>query len=408
MNIPPAKLRRQSLVQLSSPPVILPDDLVFEVLSFLTVNLLTQFRCVCKSWNSLISNPSFIKIHQKKSERYKQIIRIEHDLTSIVSKCLIVNSWPVRGLVENPLITSVNEHYCRLMEDKLYVVGSCNGLVCLLGFDQLENWFYFYNPATRKVSEKSGSFTRTHRSTIVFGFDNSTDTYKVVEFCQMSRAVRIFSLGDNTWRNIQSFPDVFIRFKADLNRSRGGVYLSGTINWLVFRNDIIHDNSKNRKLEHYTIISLDLGIETYTQLLIPKDSREMMLNEPTICALMDCLCFCYHYSYKGTTNFYIWKMKNFGVEKSWSQFLNISNDNLQIRWNQFRKFSEFCSASYRWVFPLCHSENSDTLMLANCRVGQLILYNWRTNKVERIITTKTEKWVFLDNYVESLVSTSGK
>ncbi|KEH23129.1 putative F-box domain, galactose oxidase, beta-propeller, F-box associated interaction [Medicago truncatula] len=408
MNIPPAKSRRRSLAQLSSPPVILPDELVCEVLSFLTVKLLMRFRCVCKSWNALIDSPNFIKIHQKKSERNKQIIQIERDY-SIESKYLIVNSCPIRGLMENPLITHADKHYCRLTEDRLYVVGSCNGLVCLLGFNQLENWFYFYNPATRKVSEKLGSFTRTNRSNIAFGFDNSTDTYKVVEFCQMSRDVRVFSLGDNIWRNIQSFPNVFIPFKVGYNSCRGGVYLNGTLNWLVFRNDIIYDDSKNRMFEHYAIISLDLGIETYTQLLPPRDSREVLLNESTICVLMDCLCFCHLNFDMGTTNFVLWKMKNFGVEKCWSQFLNISNDNLQIRCSQFRKFSEFCSESCRWVFPLCHSENGDTLMLANCRAGQLILYNWRTNKVERIMTTtKRKRWVFRNNYVESLVSTNGK
>jgi len=222
----------------------------------------------------------------------------------------------------------------------------------------------------------------------------------------MSRAVRVFSLGDNTWRCIESFPDVFIPFKVGRGSHRGGVYLNGTVNWLVFRNDIIYDDSKKRKLEHYMIISLDLGIETYTQLLPPGDSREKLLNEPTICVFMDCLCFCHINLYMGTPHFVIWKMKNFGVEKSWSQFLNISHDNLQIKWSE--NFSQFCALSYRSVFPLCHSESGDTLMLANRRQGQLILYNWRINKVEQIITTKRKRWVFLNNYVESLVSTNGK
>jgi len=104
-----------------------------------------------------------------------------------------------------------------------------------------------------------------------------------------------------------------------------------------------------------------------------------------------------HYSYKGTANFYIWKMKNFGVEKSWSQFLKISwDDNLQI----------YFGTSYTSLLPLC--ENGDTLILANPILRQLILYNWRTNKMERVITTKRKSWVFLNNYIESLVSTNGK
>jgi F-box interacting protein len=403
MNIPPAKPPPMSLAQPSSPRVILPDDLIIEVLSFLTVKLLMRFRCVCKSWNSLISNPSFIKIHQNKSERNKQIIRIERDFSRIVSKCLIVNSLPVRGLVENPLITLVDEPYCGLKEeDSIIVVGSCNGLVCLLGYYKLEYWFYFYNPATRKVSDKLGSFTWTYGSNIAFGFDNSTDTYKVVKFNQMSRVVKVFSLGDNIWRSIQSFPEFCLTPSHLQYHSDGvGVYFSSTLNWLVIQNDITYDNDSNYlNFKNYMIISLNLGTETYTQLLPPQGSDEVLLNEPSLCVLMDCLCFCYHSFYKGTANFYIWKMKNFGVEKSWIQILKISHHNLQI----------FKTSYMSSLLPLCYSENGDTLILETPILRQLILYNWRTNKVERVIstTTKRKRWVFHNNYVESLVSTNGK
>ncbi|KEH23128.1 putative F-box domain-containing protein [Medicago truncatula] len=401
MNIPPAKPLPKSLAQPSSRQVILPDDLIFEVLSFLTVNHLMRFRCVCKSWNSLISSPSFIKIHRNKSERNKQIIRIEGDTSRIVSKRLIVNYWPVRGLVEKPLITLVDEPYCGLKEeDSIIVVGCCNGLVCLLGYYKLEYWLYFYNPATRKVSDKLGSFTWTYGSNIAFGFDNSTDTYKVVHINKMSRDVKVFSLGDDIWRSIQSFPE-FCLTPSDLQHyiDGVGVYFSSTLNWLVIRNDITYDKDSNYlNFKNYMIISLNLGTEKYTQLLPPQGSDEVLLNETSLCVLMDCLCFCYHYSYNGTANFYIWKMKNFGVEKSWSRFLKISHHNLQI-----------FKTSYISLLPLFYSENGDALILEIPVLRQLILYNWRTNKVERVITsTKRKRWVFLNNYIESLVSTNGK
>jgi hypothetical protein len=50
-------------------------------------------------------------------------------------------------------------------------------------------------------------------------------------------------------------------------------------------------------------------------------------KEPTIGVLDGCLCFSYSYR---ETYFVIWKMKEFGVENSWTQFLKISYQNLHI------------------------------------------------------------------------------
>lgn len=46
------------------PEICIPFDLVKEILCRLPVKFLLQFRCVCKSWNFLISNdPKFAKKH---------------------------------------------------------------------------------------------------------------------------------------------------------------------------------------------------------------------------------------------------------------------------------------------------------------------------------------------------------
>ncbi|MCI53759.1 F-box/kelch-repeat protein, partial [Trifolium medium] len=42
-------------------------DLIEEILCRLPVKLLVQLRCVCKSWNALISDPKFAKKHLSRS-----------------------------------------------------------------------------------------------------------------------------------------------------------------------------------------------------------------------------------------------------------------------------------------------------------------------------------------------------
>ncbi|KAI5427463.1 hypothetical protein KIW84_032754 [Lathyrus oleraceus] len=95
------------------------------------------------------------------------------------------------------------------------------------------------------------------------------------------------------------------------------LYLNDTINFLA--RDIV---------EHIVIISMNLGTEAYRELLPPQDFVEVPLHLPTIYVLGDCLCFCHHTQ---KTHFIIWKMKEFGIEKSWTQLLKISYQDLDIR-----------------------------------------------------------------------------
>ncbi|MCI29866.1 F-box protein, partial [Trifolium medium] len=111
---------------------------------------------------------------------------------------------------ENRSITFPDDPYYRLIDkDCRHVVGSCNGLVCLLGYSlaedgHTETWFRFWNPATRTISVKLGYFPddmyQSKSWRFMFGYDNSTDTYKVVALHlvnDLTTEVRVLSFGDN-------------------------------------------------------------------------------------------------------------------------------------------------------------------------------------------------------------------
>jgi hypothetical protein len=121
-------------------------------------------------------------------------------------------------------------------------------------------------------------------------------------------------------------------------------------------------------------------------------------------------CLCFSYSYK-ETYFVLWQMKKFGVKDSWTQFLKISFQNLQLKYN-------FKLPKMRYYFdlvPLLLSENGDTLVLISITGSNEILYNLSDNRVERtkfttgrIITSSTSNrtcWYMAMDFVESLVST---
>jgi F-box interacting protein len=331
----------------------------------------------------------------------------------------------VSSLLELPLANRYFEPYYGLREfdipknpyyvlsnmDCDHIIGSCNGLLCLRGdtwaTEPANTWFRIWNPATNTLSDKLGYLTNYSRLT--FGYDISNETYKVVDFS--ANSVKVFSLSDNVWRDIQSFP--IVPFSLHVSHHCHpyvdlGVYVGGTINWLAIRDKTEYEWN-DITIDQFVIVSLDLSTESYRQLLPPSGFVEVPPVEPSVSVLMDCLCFSHRF--RGT-HFVIWKMMEFGVQESWTQFLKISFQNLHI---DHGISDSLAYGSQLFLLPLCVSESTNTLIMASNQEGYIdywghsqhaILYNWRENKVEQIATNNRIMWFDTKDYVESLVSTS--
>lgn len=61
--------RRHPTASIMTPTtlVVLPDDLIVKILSFLPVISLVRFSCVNKSWKTIISDRTFVKLHLNRS-----------------------------------------------------------------------------------------------------------------------------------------------------------------------------------------------------------------------------------------------------------------------------------------------------------------------------------------------------
>ena len=167
------------------PSVFIPNELIAEILSFLNVKTISRFRCACKSWNTLISDPTFIKMHLMKSSQISHYILTPlpyYPMRNVVS-------FPISPSVENPPMTFGGNSCHKLKDGNCQIVGFCNGLICLLFFDyisktQTKYWFCLWNPAMRTISENFGVFIYWPSLLSVvkfsFGCDCLTGTYKVV------------------------------------------------------------------------------------------------------------------------------------------------------------------------------------------------------------------------------------
>lgn len=131
-------------------PANLSDDLIAEVLSFLPVRSLLQFRCVCKSWKTLIFDPTFVKLHLQKSQSQK----LNSSLLTIITKHEYLNDdieeeyrvvrYPVDSIFENPSFTVYNDSHSHNLNFKdfpeaSFIVGSCNGLI-LFADGEFKHW----------------------------------------------------------------------------------------------------------------------------------------------------------------------------------------------------------------------------------------------------------------------------
>ena len=164
-----------NLLPPSQSQVFLPDELITELFSFLSVKSLMRLKCVSKSWKYLISEPSFAKLHLNRTTQDAVQTIVSYNMYSIT--CTDV-SFTVFRLLENlPIIVNLpKDPYYQLNDkDYRYIVGSCNGLLCLFGRTDGEKWLRFWNPATRTISKKfncdDGLGFHLH---FTFGYDSST------------------------------------------------------------------------------------------------------------------------------------------------------------------------------------------------------------------------------------------
>ncbi|XVF66354.1 hypothetical protein PTKIN_Ptkin10aG0028600 [Pterospermum kingtungense] len=104
----------------------IPQDITDQILLCLPVKSVTRFKCVCKSWKSLITRPSFTRNHFKRAR--SQNPKIINDQKLLIPLCGGFRSLDLEkySFDERPTILIPKNGYYRIQ-------GSCHGLICLLG-----------------------------------------------------------------------------------------------------------------------------------------------------------------------------------------------------------------------------------------------------------------------------------
>ncbi|KAG8364883.1 hypothetical protein BUALT_Bualt18G0044900 [Buddleja alternifolia] len=206
----------------------LPDDILFSILCILPVKSLMRLLCLCKSWNSLIKSSGFIAAHHHHNENEKNsyLLYMPKDVRKPRQVCTMLR--------ENDAPPSYMKH-CDLVLplSRYYVVGVCEGLICLTEESFDVNHIYIWNPfvGTLKFVPPSETAPPPHGDNrIVFGFGFANNDYRIIKIIYHEwrlHEVEMYSLATNSWRRIEFEPAKWwIDFQCI------GVSFEGSIYWL--------------------------------------------------------------------------------------------------------------------------------------------------------------------------------
>ncbi|KAL7611734.1 hypothetical protein Lser_V15G05167 [Lactuca serriola] len=328
----------------------LPREVLSNIFIRLLAKQLAQMRCVCKSWNALLSESSFIKSHLHHSIHqndeillfFSRVFSFYHS-PFIHPSPLTPHPFPFTAHPSrSPNLKLKPSNFFKLPDKPKSeyshgnVIGSINGLICFnYGPFSLPSRDYaicVWNPSLSALLTlppcplpSGDSKTKTN---FRFGYDPNTDDYKVVKLTSLVPQVAVYSMRKGSWDLItQRFPLNMRIIKCKPEVCVDGY--NGRLHWLCY-------TKFKRKLER--IVAFDLGEETFSVISLPDSILQHDQNRWNVFGVLaGKLCVM---SRVRDGDCEVWVMDDYGVAESWVKL---------------HAFSQFDGAIYPYGFTL-HNE----------------------------------------------------
>ncbi|KAM3693894.1 hypothetical protein ACJW31_07G019300 [Castanea mollissima] len=371
----------------------LPHEILTNVFLRLPIKSIVKCTAVCKTWKSLIQNPTFISNHLHHSSNNN-------------------NNNNKHPLLLFRLCSSEKEHYVLHFDNQDFneytrfddfpfqgpsfdgifnVVGTCNGLIFLA--DDLYGYlckFFLWNPCVRKfVKLPIPNITffshGGYDATVGFGFDSKTNDYKVVRFVTLKEKgqkgksppeVEVYSLSTGKWRMVTALPPI----GAARGREQEA-FVNGALHWVALR-------KTGNKFLNFVMV-FDLGDEVFREIALPKLSDkngDEYWVRVSISAYGNSLAlFQQGFSIHRLS---IWVMKDYADASSWTKIRTLPD-----------------------AFLVDCVPRSHCIPKGFRKSGEVILELYGGYLISRDLETKDFKnlrirgyaYTFVDSYVESLV-----
>ncbi|KAI9077786.1 hypothetical protein K1719_040272 [Acacia pycnantha] len=368
-----------------------PPEILVEILHRLPVKSLAKFTSVCKAWNSLITDQTFIFDHLnqtiqasngkgwlflqlfRRTTEWTQDFDIDEEFYSLYSLNQQIDHFSVERFPFDWLLE---------LYDYSTVIGTCDGLVCITDYPMILGiaTLLIWNPSIRKnimLPEPILTYSTGNQLFFGFGFDSKNKDYKVIRFVTLGDKenvpqIEVFSLASRSWRSIPFRASPFLL--PQYFRNIPQVFLNGVLHWVVSRR--CDDHILN------FILSFDVVEETFGELTLPQHLREST-SRLSILQGGDSLCVLHKYYNEEDEFFSIWVMKEYGDVGSWNEVFRCDGD---------------LYGGISTVLALC----ADGKVVLRLCSGDVVLLDPVTELVKPLTDLKC--WhAFAGSYVESLV-----
>ncbi|XP_061355098.1 F-box/kelch-repeat protein At3g23880-like [Gastrolobium bilobum] len=290
-------------------------NVIHEILLRLPVKSLVRFKCVCKSWHSLISDSHFAKSH------YELSAAPSHKLLQITFSDYEARSFDVdASLQDDSFVVSLVPPLPKLVEYYAVIWGSCRGFVLIENkLDSMERPhlteeyqnLYIWNPSTgfhrdlsySEMGQECQNAESAERLLIGFGYDPSADDYLVVVLwpkhdSNLATRLVLFSLRTNSLKEIQG-PHI-------------PYYHIDNPSFLC--NDAIHWLAYDENLLATVILAFDLMKKNFYEISLPDGDFTDDFNYDYLGTMGGCLCLSRLHDSKTM----VWIMKEYKVQSSWT------------------------------------------------------------------------------------------
>ncbi|KAJ9558592.1 hypothetical protein OSB04_013206 [Centaurea solstitialis] len=293
--------------------LVLPDELIIEILSILPAKSLLRCRLVCKSWLSFINSTKFKLMHLQSFNQLNPryfVRRLFHNLGLNSKECYDLSLW-----IEVP----------KLSFPSIVSVSAASGVVCL--YNRLYDGFtvdaiILWNPSIRRKLTLPFPTLYSINSIAVlgFGYDKMSDDYKLVflAYHRFNRpSVQVYALKTGNWREVL-FPDNLLCYSTFPNWSQ--VFFNGFVHWIA----------SDRTRGHNSIITFDTSTELFGDFWLPDDLVKVDPSTIMISVVGESLAVTYDDPWMASSTYKTWVMKEYKNPTSWAMIYNMHHPDVDM------------------------------------------------------------------------------
>ena len=297
----------------------LPYDVVFDILPRLPVKSIIRFRCVSKSWNSILTSPDFINTHLDRAKSSLSHNNNNNGFLLYIHKSYYKHLCTVLCNSDHTF-TQISK--LKIPFSCISVVDFCNGIFCLENFRNHK--LYFWNPSIRKfkilaphhLTEPSPYVAGELAPLVAYGlgFHSQNNDFKILRILcdnKMSEA-EVYTLSTDSWRTVvislESVPNIG---SIDHIDTAPCLFFKGALHSIAFSGD------------HRFILSFDVNDDSFRQIMVPQNYLDeiISLSFDSLVVFKGLLAvFVCGEDLDGDRDIcYLWVMREYGVIDSWTK-----------------------------------------------------------------------------------------